>query len=628
MKINITLGHSLISNAQHNNELRNIYSYNDILIQSDLNGLVYSFIDEEYNGLFIFGNVIKTSGGANNRDYDKLFNKSIESIINNLEGCYLVIKISKGSQCSISCDGYARNDIYYKQETSGVVFSTELTQFLSSVNSYNQIAISHSLYMYGYRPAKNDTLYNGINRIGVGEIAIWKNSNLKINTVNPRILNTEKYNSDKLSIYSDIFLNSVNKGTSENGNIVYLSSGWDSTAILGSLVKLKGKNNVKAIIGRMKYSERAGVINTFELERAKAVADYYGVALEIVEFDYHQRGPDLVEKYSRLMKSQMLSSMTFFNHVLLAEHIANKYNGEAVFCGEISDGVHNLGFSQFVTRFHPVLDFREYSDKMMSYLFGPTFYNSIIDGSYKTDFVFNSLKNGIADHAFDDLNKENPGLQLLSSFFLRDNRFPFWSLKNSRIFTNQGMCEYETRMQNKYLKHASAELHPGNLYSWFIHLYNSFHWQGGTVSTLNHTARENGFEIQLPFWDSELQEYLSKMPENWGRGLDFKRTKYPLKWMLENYIDYPYHLQVGPHSYLYDVEHSFSHAAEFIYASAFTTFFKDLLKQKKYKNIFSEDYINVKYFDKITENYLDGNEASGSERNDLVALIFFSLECN
>ena len=34
--------------------------------------------------------------------------------------------------------------------------------------------------------------------------------------------------------------------------------------------------------------------------------------------------------------------------------------------GEISDGVHNFGFSQFLTIFHPSLEFREYADKMAS----------------------------------------------------------------------------------------------------------------------------------------------------------------------------------------------------------------------------------------------------------------------
>lgn len=45
-------------------------------------------------------------------------------------------------------------------------------------------------------------------------------------------------------------------------------------------------------------------------------------------------------------------------------------------------------------------------------------------------------------------------------------------------------------------------------------------------------------------------------------------------------IDYPYHLQVGPHSYLYDVNPAFTHAGEILYASSFVDIFKTSLKSK------------------------------------------------
>ena len=35
----------------------------------------------------------------------------------------------------------------------------------------------------------------------------------------------------------------------------------------------------------MKYSKRAGVINEFEINRAKQFADYYNIRLDIVDFD-------------------------------------------------------------------------------------------------------------------------------------------------------------------------------------------------------------------------------------------------------------------------------------------------------------------------------------------------------
>ena len=58
----------------------------------------------------------------------------------------------------------------------------------------------------------------------------------------------------------------------------------------------------------------------------------------------------------------------------------------------MSDGAHNFGFSQYVSIFHPAsLDFREYSDKMASYLFGPTFLNEMHNGDHANDPVWKNL---------------------------------------------------------------------------------------------------------------------------------------------------------------------------------------------------------------------------------------------
>lgn len=71
----------------------------------------------------------------------------------------------------------------------------------------------------------------------------------------------------------------------------------------------------------------------------------------------------------------------------------------------------------------------------------------------------------------------------------------------------------------------------------YLQLYNSFDWQGLTVSTVALTVQEFGLHLLLPFWDARLQDFLSGMPESWGRGLDPNPTKYPLKWMLQHRID-------------------------------------------------------------------------------------------
>ena len=86
--------------------------------------------------------------------------------------------------------------------------------------------------------------------------------------------------------------------------------------------------------------------------------------------------------------------------------------------------------------------------------------------------------------------------------------------------------------KNKTHKNEAAEkitAVPETAYSWYLHLYNSFHWNGGTVETLQMTEDELGIKINLPFRDSRLIEFLAAMPESWGRGLEMRPTKYPIK---------------------------------------------------------------------------------------------------
>ena len=70
-------------------------------------------------------------------------------------------------------------------------------------------------------------------------------------------------------------------------------------------------------------------------------------------------------------------------------------------------------------------------------------------------------------------------------------------------------------------------------------------------------------------------------------------------------MDYPFHLQVGPHSYLYDVDISFNHNVELMYNSAFKKIFQEKLKSKKFLKILDDKYFDLKYINSISSKYLN-----------------------
>jgi len=614
-----------------------IYQKNNCVIESDNNILHYPIGKSK---LYIYGRVVGVKSSESNlaeisnnlaQELSKcLTPASVKALIKKIEGRFIYILID-GVNIEIGTDTLGEIDLYYQHDSDYIVLASDLglLPFTKNKNiQYDQIGVAHSLYVYGYRPAKKHTLYKNIKRLGVHERIEWKNEKFNLIKIKSTLHNITQFDfKEHHDTYSNLFLDAVEKRSSPKGNIVYLSSGWDSTSILAALVHMYGAKKTRAVIGRMHFSKETGVCNPYEITRAQKIADYFGVKLEIVEFDYYKRGPELTVKYSDFMKNHMLTSMSLYQWLDLAEYVAATSNGEAVFSGEISDGVHNFGFSQSLTVLdHPSHEFREYSDKMASYLYGPTFLEAILDGSFKNDSIYNFLKDRYKGGIFDlpSNNKTENITNLLSSMFLRDARFPFWSLENSAYFTKKGREFYQAEMNESYLDEVVRDVTSDNLYSSIIDLYNSFHWNGGTVSSLYSTADLFGINMNLPFKDTRLIKFLSEMPESWGRGLEMRPTKYPLKEFLKNKIDYPYHLQSGPHSYLYDTDHEFDHAAEWNYRSAFNSQYQKIMSKREYRNILSEEFFNISYLDKIVSNYLKGKEIK-EEKHDLENLIYFSV---
>lgn len=157
--------------------------------------------------------------------------------------------------------------------------------------------------------------------------------------------------------------------------------------------------------------------------------------------------------------------------------------------------------------------------------------------------------------------------------------------------------------------------------SYLLHLYNSFHWQGSSVKSLTAALEPYQYILSMPFWDSEVVSFCERMPESWGRGLELRPTKYPLKWYLENRVDYPMHLQRGPHSYLYDVDSGFSHDEEWFFHSAFTPWYRELLREGKYLELLSEEAFDLDHIDRLVNKFINNEEISVGERKDLENLL-------
>ena len=634
IKLRIIYGELSESQLPQINNLKTLFNQEGLIIEG--NKVFHIWQTETGSSCFILGKLdgVRQANGSLTQptfirsEIDRLEN---HEQISEFEGRFVLIKICANRICEVWTDQFGRIDIYWQNIGDAIVIGTSLDLLPITKNDSlpDNVGVAHSLVVFGWRPAKQHTLYKEVHRLGINQRIRLENGCLKIVQRKSRLVSTiPTYVKQDLHWYADIFLESIRSRASNEGNIVYLSSGWDSTTILASLVHLLGKRKVSAVIGRMQYSKRSGVINQFEVDRAKAIAEYFQIPLKIIDFDYRSNIEALLNRLKGLFLSQQFASIAGINHWRLAEETSKMVEGsEVIFAGEISDGAHNLGFSQFTTIFHPAsMEFREYSDKMASYLFGPTFLTQLQKGAHEQDPIWVLFKERNKDKKFDSLVKGNRKItqQLLASFFLRGGRMPLYSLENTNLLTAEGRENYSKESERIYIKKISEEVTQENLYASYLHLYNSFHWQGSTVSTLEYTAETHGLRCVLPFHDSAMIDFLSAMPETWGRGLDLNPTKYPLKWMLRNRIDYPNHLQVGPHSYTYDVNPNFTLLGEILFASSFRPVFFKSLKEGKFVDWLDSNFFDRSYIEGIVSRYLKGEELRGQEMNDLGVLAMHS----
>ena len=626
MHIKITVKIKNNTELYKSDNLSCLYQNDNILIEGS--NITHKWKNELNESFFISGYII----GERNSD-DKLipvknynFLESPNSV-DHFEGRYVCVKVSKSGVFEIYCDNYNRPDIYWIKTEDNYIISTTLSDLpiKGKYAEIDQVGLSQSLTIYGSRPLKKHTLYKNVKRLGVNESLVIENYNIRIKKRDFKPLKISKDLTEKdLNKYSDYLIEAIRARASEDGNIVYLSSGWDSTSILAILVHLFGKSKTRCLIGRMVYSNRNGCVNQFEIDRAQAVADYFGVELVIQDWDYTKNVKVDVDELKPLANAHQFNILTAITQWYLAKGAKEMAKGgEVVFCGEMSDGAHNFGFSQYVSIHHPAsFDFREYSDKMASYLFGPTFLNQMQKGNHEDDPVWKIYSNIYKNTNFDKLasGDKNIANQMLYSFFLSGGRIPLYSKTNNKLLTKYGIEEFTKESTEVYLKEFEGKVDSSNLYSHYLHLYNSFHWQGSTVAPLEYTLQEFGMKCMLPFHDKKIIDFLSTMPENFGRGLDLNPVKYPLKWMLKNIIDYPTHLQVGPHSYLYDVIPGFSLIGEIINDSSFTNLYKEVLSQGGIYNKMDEEYFNMKYIKGIIKDFLNGKEIQGSELIDLAVI--------
>ena len=576
----------------------NIYSKNDkrIFFYGDLTGI---YEDNKLKKISFEKFFIKLT---NARD----INKFLECI----EGRFLIFYNSKDFS-KIFLDKFSKYDVFYFKNSKKFEVSNNLKLIISNFKNklnLDNTSISHMLNVLGSRPPKKSTIFENINRLGVNESIDLKTSKLVFKEFYPNY--NQDYGYQKIDEYYEIMENYIKNFSKDNNATIFMSSGFDSS-FLGSVTqKVLGKKKTNGVNLKLKYSERSGVYNKFEVQKVKKIADFLGIDIYFDEINLNTKFHKYAEETSDISSSRMLPmTLALIMHNQLSKLCSKKINSETLLSGEISDGAHNFGFAQYANFFnHEDKGFREYVDKMYNYIYSPSFFQKLLNGKFENDEIFKFLINskkfsGLELKKPKDINDAKN--IIFNALFLTDSRFPFVN-NQSKILKNNSKKKIDNYFYKNYFNIKNFK-NSKQLYSCYLHLYNSFHWQAGTVVTMYELPEIYNLKMSMPFWNIKIQDYLSKMPENWGRGLETRTLKYPLKENLFKKFNITKVLEIGPHSYQYDVNKFSNVFLEVLLSKSARDYIINTFELYNPSDYLSPNVFNINFVNRLIKEFKNKN---------------------
>lgn len=540
----------------------------------------------------------------------RLNNFNVEKFINEVEGIYNCVFLdTEKNEAVIFCDYLNRKNFFYTESETNLTVSTNLQSIVSELKEikYDSLGL-YSYITMGYTPVYQ-TLYEGIKRFDTNEYVKISNGEISHNKFEEKF-EIENYNDADLDRYNFLLNNAV-KSRALKENYVLNSGGWDSTSIIYHLLQSYESSNINSVVYESKLKS-GEIYNIFETDKVKRISDYYGVKSEKILIDFNDK--TLINDFGKIKEDLKNYHTYFFVDMPKAVYdISKKNSNAAIFSGEASDSIHNFGFSQFVSVTYNNYTVREYGDKMKSYLFGPSFFEKIKNGSFKEDSAYKFFRY----YFFENTGGEGNIEEYLKSFMLSGERIPFANSVKSSFAKNSLLQEFNLNLSQKIFHSISEDINKKNIYYYLLLIYRAYHFHSPQIEVKHSPIRKNNFNCKIPFLDSSLVKYMYSMPESWGRGLEMRPTKYPLRKLAHSKWDIPVDIleEKGPHSYIGESNKKWNYSggkwsiyAETIYNSVFEDCYKEILSSVNIEKYFNEEYFNTSMIKNVINDFVEGKQ--------------------
>lgn len=545
-----------------------------------------------------------------------------------VEGSYVALWVNPGQEkAGLFADAQNRRWIYLHENAQGFFGSTRLKDVVSRAGGgkLNPFGL-YSYLQLGYTPVA-ETFYPGVSRPGTDERIEFSASGVT-RRVEKRERAIEPFGKLMIDRYDTLITDAIHARASKGQNVVMNSGGWDSTSLIYLLLKGRDAASISSIVFDVLLPDGQS-FNSYEVDKANRIAKFYGISVDRAVIDYSDKG--LIPFWESQLENLRENHIYFWlHHLKMASQIGAKASkGTAAFNGECSDSIHNFGYSQFVSVNYDNLYLREYADKMKSYLYGPTFFGRIEDGSYAADKVYQFFTYYYGAERFEDAKGWDARRKrdaYLQAFMWSYPRVPFAKWQNASYSTDALRSGFAKHLSERYLADASANATTKTLYYYLLQQYRQFHFQGWPIHANGVALAPFGVSCRIPFMDSRLINYMYSMPEDWGRGLEIRTTKYPLRYLANEKWRMPIHIleEGGPHSYIAESDTRWTYAGgkwsiycEIMYKSVFKGYFQSLFKRTPLESYFDPAFFDLKAF----QAAIDGFHA-GQENPDTAGLLY------
>ena len=546
-----------------------------------------------------------------------------------IEGAYVGVWVNRAqATAGLFCDAQNRRWLYCNESPQAFFASTQLKDTVARASSggrLNQYAL-YSYLLLGYTPVA-ETLYQGVFRPAIDEHIVFSVAGVS-HKVEKRERKIEPYEKPMIDRYDSVLTDAIQSRAAHSQNYILNSGGWDSTTLIYKLLQGRDAKSVSSVVCDFVLPDGRS-FNSYEVDKAKRIANFYGITVDRAVMDYGDKSlVEFWESQTECLRDHHIYFGIF--HFKMAAILAVRgVQGAAAFNGEAADSIHNFGFSQFVSVNYDTYSLRHYADKMKNYLYGPTFLGRIEDGSHAADKVYQFFQYYYGQGRFEDLEHLDSKQQrdsYLQAFVLSYPRVPFAKWHDTTYTTQSLRTGFAQHLSERYFADAVANLSPRTLYYYLLQQYRQFHLQGCAIHVNPVAFASSGISSRIPFMDTRLIDYMYSMPEDWGRGLELRTTKYPLRYLANERWHMPIHIleESGPHSYISESDPRWNYSGgkwtincEIMFKSVLKGYFQSLFGKTPVEAYFDPAFFDIKYLQGTLDAY-----RAGTENPDVADLLY------